>query len=174
MSTIVFMNEKLYLTNYPWISIMIVLNIKYDCFVDWGCKMDELEELRRKKLEQLKERFLKGEEKMGDNWPNEPIEINDGNLGEVVNRYDTVAVDCWAEWCAPCHMIAPILKELATEMQGKLVFGKLNVDENRASAAQFGIMSIPSLLVFKSGELVDKIVGAMPKGMLMAKLNPYL
>lgn len=135
--------------------------------------MDELEELRRKKLEQLKERFLKGEEKMGDNWPNEPIEINDGNLGEVVNRYDTVAVDCWAEWCAPCHMIAPILKELATEMQGKIVFGKLNVDENRNIAMKYSIMSIPTLLVFKNRELVDRIVGAMPKEMLKQQIVKY-
>lgn len=135
--------------------------------------MDELEELRRKKLEQLKERFLKGEKKMGDNWPNEPIEINDGNLEEVVNRYDTVAVDCWAEWCAPCHMIAPILKELATEMQGKIVFGKLNVDENRNIAIKYSIMSIPTLLVFKNRGLVDRIVGAMPKEMLKQQIVKY-
>jgi thioredoxin 1 len=135
--------------------------------------MDELEELRRKKLEQLKEQFLKGEKKMGDNWPNEPININDGNLEEVVNRYDTVAVDCWAEWCAPCHMIAPILKELATEMQGKIVFGKLNVDENRNIAMKYSIMSIPTLLVFKNRELVDRIVGAMPKEMLKQQIVKY-
>jgi thioredoxin 1 len=71
-------------------------------------------------------------------------------------------------------MVGPVIEDLAKEMQGKIVFGKLNVDENRATSAKYGIMSIPTLLVFKNGELVDRIVGAMPKEMLKGKLNPYL
>ena len=133
----------------------------------------ELKELKRKKLEQLKKKYMNGGNNMDEKMPNTPINITDADFNENVKKYQTVVIDCWAPWCGPCRMIHPIVEELAKEMQGQVVFGKLNVDENRASAAQFGIMSIPSLLVFKNGELVDKIVGAMPKEMLKQKLEPY-
>jgi thioredoxin 1 len=135
---------------------------------------NELDEIKKKKLEQLKRRYMNGGNNMDEEMPNTPINITDAVFNESVKKYQMVVIDCWAPWCGPCRMIHPIVEELAKEMQGKIVFGKLNVDENRATAAQFGIMSIPSLLVFKNGELVDRIVGAMPKEMLMAKLNPHL
>lgn len=84
-----------------------------------------------------------------------------------------MVVDCWASWCGPCRMVGPIIEELAKEMKGKIVFGKLNVDENRETSMKYGIMSIPTLLVFKNGNLVDNVIGAMPKEMLKAKLAPY-
>jgi len=134
---------------------------------------DELETIKKKKIEELKNRYMNGGKTM-ENMPNTPIEMNDANINERINKYDTVVIDCWAPWCGPCRMIAPVVEELAADLQGKVVFGKLNVDNNQATAMNYGIMSIPSLLVFKNGKLVDKIIGAMPKQMLMAKLAPHL
>jgi len=134
---------------------------------------DELEIIKKKRLEELKNRYMNGGKTM-ENMPNTPIEMNDADIKDKINKYDTVVVDCWAPWCGPCRMIAPVVDELAKELQGKVVFGKLNVDNNQVTAANYGIMSIPSLLIFKNGKLVDKVIGAMPKQMLMAKLTPHL
>jgi thioredoxin 1 len=102
------------------------------------------------------------------------IEITDSNFNEVLNTDKPVLVDFWAEWCGPCKMIGPIVKELANEYDGKAVIGKVNVDENPSTAAQFGIRSIPTLLVFKNGEVVDKQIGAVPKAVLAGKLDAQL
>jgi thioredoxin 1 len=104
----------------------------------------------------------------------ETIEITDANFNEVLNTEKPVLVDFWAEWCGPCKMIGPIVKELAGEYEGKAVIGKVNVDENPNTAAQFGIRSIPTLLVFKGGEIVDKQIGAVPKAVLAGKLDAHL
>ncbi|HID25881.1 MAG TPA: thioredoxin [Thermoplasmata archaeon] len=91
----------------------------------------------------------------------------------TVSKYDNVVVDCWAPWCGPCKMIAPVIEELAKEMKGRVVFTKLNVDENQATAMKYQIMSIPTLLVFKNGKLVDKIIGAIPRETLKQKLKEH-
>ena len=104
----------------------------------------------------------------------ETIEITDANFNEILNTDKPVLVDFWAEWCGPCKMIGPIVKELASEYEGKAVIGKVNVDENPNTAAQFGIRSIPTLLVFKDGEIVDKQIGAVPKAVLAGKLDAQL
>ncbi len=122
-------------------------------------------------MEELKERFLQKEE---TSYPDTPIHMTDSDMEKYINKYNLVVVDCWAPWCGPCQMIAPVIEELAKEFQGKIVFGKLNVDENQLTAAQYRIMSIPTLLVFKNGKLIDRIIGAMPKPMLKAKLSTYL
>lgn len=103
-----------------------------------------------------------------------PLEITDANFEEVINNDKPVLVDFWAEWCGPCKMIGPVVEELATDYDGKAVIGKVNVDENPAVSAKFGIRSIPTLLVFKGGEIVDKQVGAVPKGVLSQKLDAQL
>ena len=110
---------------------------------------------------------------MNETFPDTPVQLSDQNFDENVKRYPTVVIDCWAPWCAPCRMVGPIVEDLAKEMQGKMVFGKLNVDENQMISARYGIMSIPTLLVFKDGNLVDSIIGAMPKEMLKARLAPH-
>jgi thioredoxin 1 len=84
-----------------------------------------------------------------------------------------IVVDCWAAWCAPCRAIAPIVDELAKEYSGKVVFGKLNVDENPETAQRYGVMAIPTLLVMKEGKEVDRVVGVLPKNQLEAKVNVY-
>jgi thioredoxin 1 len=102
------------------------------------------------------------------------IEITDANFEEVINSDKPVLVDFWAEWCRPCKMIGPVVEELAGDYEGTAVIGKVNVDENPAVSAKFGIRSIPTLLVFKGGEIVDKQVGAVPKQVLAQKLDAQL
>ena len=106
--------------------------------------------------------------------PDVPINVGDDDIQDVVKRWDTVVVDCWAPWCGPCRMIAPTIDTLATEYKGKVVFGKLNTDENQKSARDFQVMGIPTLLVFNKGELVDKIVGVLPKNQIEEKISKYL
>jgi thioredoxin 1 len=104
-----------------------------------------------------------------------PIEVTDQTFDEqVINSDKPILVDFWAEWCGPCKMIAPVLEELAVELDGQLVISKLNVDHNPDTSQAFGVLSIPTLLVFKNGEPVDRIVGYQPKPKLLARLQPHL
>jgi len=102
------------------------------------------------------------------------LEITDANFEEVMKSDQPILVDFWAEWCGPCKMIGPVVEELAGDYEGKAIVGKVNVDENPGVAAKFGIRSIPTLLVFNGGEIVDKQVGAVPKGVLAGKLDAQL
>ncbi|MDH3709632.1 MAG: thioredoxin [Cyclobacteriaceae bacterium] len=99
------------------------------------------------------------------------IEITDANFEEIIASDKPVLVDFWAEWCGPCKMIGPVVEELASEYEGKAVVGKVDVDNNPNVSARFGIRSIPTLLVFKGGEVVDKQIGAVPKSILAQKLD---
>ena len=104
-----------------------------------------------------------------------PTELTDATFEqEVLKSTMPVLVDFWAAWCGPCKMIAPIVEELATEYDGKLKIGKVDVDNNQKIAMQYGIRSIPTLLVFKGGKVVDQIVGAAPKKTLVEKLSKHL
>ncbi|MDA7855373.1 thioredoxin [Cyclobacteriaceae bacterium] len=103
-----------------------------------------------------------------------PVEITDSNFEEIINSDKPVLVDFWAEWCGPCKMIGPLVEELANEFEGKAIIGKVDVDTNPEVSAKFGIRSIPTLLVFKGGEIVDKQVGAVPKSVLSEKIEAQL
>lgn len=102
------------------------------------------------------------------------IEITDANFAEIISTDKPVLVDFWAEWCGPCKMIGPVVEELAGDYQGKAIIGKLDVDSNPNISAKYGIRSIPTLLLFKNGEIVDKQVGAVNKSILAKKLDAQL
>ena len=105
----------------------------------------------------------------------DPINISDDIFEEQVLNADTpVLVDFWAEWCGPCHMIAPHVKQIANEQEGNLKVVKLDIDNNPVTPGRYGVMSIPTLMVFKDGQAVARIVGAMPKDRIMAQLLPHL
>lgn len=99
------------------------------------------------------------------------IEITDANFDQIIASDQPVLIDFWADWCAPCKMIAPVVEELAGDFQGKAVVGKLDVQENSVVPSRYGVRNIPTLLVFKNGQLVDKQVGVVPKAVLAQKLN---
>jgi len=99
------------------------------------------------------------------------MELTDSNFDQIIKSEKPVLVDFWAEWCGPCKMIGPVVEELANDYEGKAVVAKLNVDENPQVTARFGVRSIPTLLVFKNGQIVDKQIGAVPKSVLASKLQ---
>jgi thioredoxin 2 len=105
-----------------------------------------------------------------------PVKVTDESFARDVlgSGHRPVLLDCWAEWCGPCQMIAPALDELAAEAQGRYTIAKLNVDENPRTSAQFGVRSIPTLLIFKDGQLVERIVGVQPKQAIAARLAAHV
>ncbi|HWC39600.1 MAG TPA: thioredoxin [Acidimicrobiales bacterium] len=103
------------------------------------------------------------------------VTLSDSNFDEEVkSSEEAVLVDFWAEWCGPCKMVAPILQEIATEQEGKLRIGKLNIDENLETARRFEVMSIPTLILFRDGEPLLRIIGAKGKGQLLQELQSVL
>ncbi len=104
-----------------------------------------------------------------------PLNFTDNNFEqEVINSNQPVLIDFWAVWCGPCKIIAPIVEELAGEYDGKAKIGKLDVDENQQTSIKYGVRSIPTLLIFKGGKVVDTIIGAVPKAQIVQKLNAAL
>ena len=128
--------------------------------------MDELEQIRQRKMNKLMN-------EMSTSSIEKPIVVSDRNFDQTVKSYPLIVVDCWAAWCAPCRAIAPLVDEMAKEYSGKVVFGKLNVDENPETAQKYGVMAIPTLLIMKDGQEVDRIVGVLPKNQLEAKVSSY-
>ncbi len=105
--------------------------------------------------------------------PDAPVVVTDANINDAIAKYPFLIVDCWANWCGPCKMMGPVLDKLAKDHQGDIVFAKLDVDSNPETSGKYGIRSIPDLLVFKNGEKVGDIVGAMPEQLLMDKIKAY-
>jgi len=127
---------------------------------------------RAKEILEKEEEEKKRKEILHDN-PDYPVVITDGNMDEAIAKYPFLVVDCWAEWCGPCKMIGPVIEKLASSQKGDIVFGKLDVDSNPNSSAKFDIRSIPNLLVFKNGDKVGDVIGAMPEEILLEKINSY-
>lgn len=133
----------------------------------FGEKEDaELERIKEKKIKEL----LQASEKS----ISAPIKVTDADFEAVVKKHRLILVDCWADWCGPCRMMSPIIDELAGEYDGEIVFAKLNVDENPQTPQRFNIGGIPTLLIFKDGKLVDRLVGASPKLLLENRLKKFL
>jgi thioredoxin 1 len=130
---------------------------------------DELEKIKMQKLAEI----LSGQHQR-PTVVAEPVEVTDLNFKQFISSNKYSVVDFWAEWCAPCRAIAPIVKELAEQYAGKVVFGKLNVDENPRTASEYGIMGIPTLILFKDGRPVDMVVGAVPKRVLEGRIVKLL
>lgn len=100
--------------------------------------------------------------------------INESNFKEVINSDKPVVVDFWAPWCGPCKMLGPVMEEIASELEGKAIVAKLNVDENERIAMEYNVSSIPTVITFRNGEVIDKFVGFMPKAAIMSKLEKHI
>ena len=131
----------------------------------------ELAALRAKKLERLLS-AASAPNSTASTWSG-PIALSDATFPAEVRKPGAILVDFWAEWCGPCHRVAPVLEEVARARADRLRLGKMNVDENPATPSRFGITSIPALLLFKDGKLVDRIVGAVPKAEIEALLDHW-
>ncbi len=136
--------------------------------------MDELETIRTRKLEELVNTMDTPTVTLEKKMPSAPVDLSDENFLSMIKDYDFMIVDCWAPWCGPCRMLSPVIEELARTFSGKVVFGKLNTDNNRRIAGQFGIMSIPTLLFFRKGKHVDTIIGAVPKSVIEDAIRKYM
>ena len=136
--------------------------------------MNELETIRARKLEELVNVMDAPSVTLEEKMPSAPVEVSDDNIMTMIKDYDFMIVDCWAPWCGPCRMLSPVIEELARTYSGKIVFGKLNTDNNRRVAGQFSIMSIPTLLFFKNGKHVDTIIGAVPKSVIEDAIRKYM
>ena len=107
--------------------------------------------------------------------PGIPVDVTDQTFNrEVISHPLPVIVDCWAPWCGPCKMVAPVLDQLALEYRGRIKIAKLNVDENPSTASRYGIQSIPTMLIFKNGNQIDKLIGALPKQEIERHLRAVL
>jgi len=133
----------------------------------------EIEEIRQKKMAAMIQNAT-ARKSGGNGWPEVPVPVKDSDFEEFVKRYPKVVVDCWAPWCGPCRMLSPTIDSLAKDHRGKVVYGKLNTDENFATAGKYKIMSIPTLLFFKNGQLVDKMIGAAPRAIVEQNINKAL
>ena len=129
---------------------------------------EELDKINKKKMQELMQRAVVPEPR------GKPILLTDSNFSSEISKHDLLVVDFWAPWCGPCRMIAPVIEHLAVEYASRVVFGKLNVDENPRVSNLFGIRSIPALIVFHKGKAVDSVVGAVPKAYIESKFKPYL
>ena len=109
-----------------------------------------------------------------EKYDGKPIILSDATFSSDVAKYPVLVVDFWAAWCGPCRIVAPIIEQLAKEYAGRVAFGKLNVDENPLTSSEFQVESIPTLLIFRDGEPVDGIIGAVPKDQIESKIQAHL
>jgi thioredoxin 1 len=130
----------------------------------------ELEQIRLRKIQAMLDQAVASSEK----FRNHPINVTDGNFQDAVAAHELLVVDFWAPWCGPCRTVGPIIEQLAAEYSGQVTFGKMNVDENQMVPSRFGVMSIPTLIVFYKGQAVETIVGAHPKAHIEAAFKQYL
>ncbi len=133
----------------------------------------ELQSTKEKKLVDLMRR-TRAQLRSADKYDGRPIILSDATFSSEISKYPVLVVDFWAAWCGPCRLVAPIIEQLAKEYSGRVAFGKLNVDENPLTSGEFQVQSIPTLLIFKDGEPVDGIIGAVPKHQIEWKIKAHL
>ena len=139
---------------------------------------DELRNIMERKMNDLVKRNVMNNGSGGSKGSREvlatPIRLTDMNFMDAVNKYSLLVVDFWAAWCGPCRTVSPTIEQLATELAGKVVFGKLNVDENPITANSFGIQSIPTIAIFKNGRNIDGFVGAVSKSQMQNRILSHI
>lgn len=139
---------------------------------------DELRNIMERKMNDLVKRNVMNNSSGGSKGSREvlatPIRLTDTNFMDAVNKYSLLVVDFWAAWCGPCRMVSPTIEQLATELAGKVVFGKLNVDENPITANTFGIQSIPTIAIFKNGRNIDGFVGVVSKSQMQNRILSHI
>ncbi len=133
----------------------------------------EIQRIKEKKLVEMMQKARAQLETAARN-DGKPILLSDVSFSSEISKYPLVVVDFWAAWCGPCRMVAPIIEQLAKEYAGRVAFGKLNVDENPLTSGEFEVQSIPTLLIFRNGEAVDGIVGAVPKYQIESRIKAHL
>jgi len=133
----------------------------------------EIQRIKEKKLVEMMQKAGAQLETAARN-DGKPILLSDASFSSEISKYPLVVVDFWAAWCGPCRMVAPIIEQLAKEYAGRVAFGKLNVDENPLTSGEFEVQSIPTLLIFRNGEAVDGIVGAVPKYQIESRIKVHL
>ncbi|MCL4307035.1 MAG: thioredoxin [Candidatus Thermoplasmatota archaeon] len=133
---------------------------------------DNIDQIREKMLRDMMTSNTSNGDKVQVNT--KPMELNDRTFTGEVAKHDLMVVDFWAPWCGPCQYVSPIVEELARDYAGKVAFGKLNVDDNPMVSTQFRVMSIPTIMFFKKGRLVDMQIGAVPKQFLDQKIKKHM
>lgn len=134
----------------------------------------EVERINKKKFEEMMQQRIRDQAQGENHESGGPITLTDETFASEVAKHSLVVVDFWAAWCGPCRLVGPVIEELASEYSGKVVFGKVNVDENPETSQNFGIQSIPTILVFRNGKPIDGVIGAVPKSQIASKFLPYL
>jgi thioredoxin 1 len=137
---------------------------------------DELNEIMEKKMKDLAKKGNGNDfsDNINTTMGAAPITLNDSNFEGTIKKSQLIVVDFWAPWCGPCRAVSPVIEQLATELAGKALFGKLNVDENPVVSSTFGIQSIPTIAIFKNGKMVDGFVGAASKSQILSKISTYI
>jgi len=137
---------------------------------------EELERIKRRKMEEMMGRVSGRTEdvKTSSKPSGKPLDLTDATFTKFVKENTMAVIDVWAPWCGPCRFVSPVVEEIAGDYAGRIAFGKLNVDQNQRVATQYGIMGIPTLLIFKNGKLVDRIIGAMPRQRLEPRITRHL
>jgi len=130
---------------------------------------EELQRIRENRLRELEARLAQQRSK-GQEQPARVLIVDESNFPALLSEHPRLVVDFWAEWCGPCRMVAPAIEELASAMAGRVTFGKCNTDHNPRLAARFGISAIPTILLFREGALVDRVIGAYPKETIRARV----